>query len=217
MAVEHKHGVWIFKDSEIKLRNFLLPLVPKWLQTQHLTLFTLLWTIPTLFSGYVAQHNIRILLVCSVTVFGQYITDLLDGAVGRERKTGLVTWGFYMDHFLDFCFICSLLFAHYFIIPKQYIGMFILLIFLIAAHFIHTYLRLNITKQFEIASAYVGPTELRVLYVLVNILIVVFYSQIKYLLLFSIVFETALLIHSVYTTQNMLWQMDMKKKALKKK
>jgi phosphatidylglycerophosphate synthase len=32
----------------------------------------------------------------TVIVF-QYITDLLDGEIGRKRNTGLIKWGFYMD------------------------------------------------------------------------------------------------------------------------
>ncbi len=36
----------------------------------------------------------------------QWFTDSFDGALGRHRDTGIPRWGFYMDHFLDFVFMC---------------------------------------------------------------------------------------------------------------
>jgi hypothetical protein len=36
----------------------------------------------------------------------QWFTDCLDGALGRYRDTGIPKWGYYMDHFLDFVFMC---------------------------------------------------------------------------------------------------------------
>ena len=53
----------------------------------------------------------------SLMIVLQYLTDLFDGEVGRQRNTGLIKWGFYMDHFLDYLFLSSLVFVGYMISP----------------------------------------------------------------------------------------------------
>src|SRR5688572_16316355 len=74
--------------------------IPRWLETYHLTMLTLVWSILIPLFGALARTNIHWLWMVSVMIVLQYITDLFDGAVGRLRGTGLVRWGFFMDHFL---------------------------------------------------------------------------------------------------------------------
>ena len=42
--------------------------------------------------GYLATENIAYLWIMSLGVMGQYITDRLDGEVGRAHNTGLIKW-----------------------------------------------------------------------------------------------------------------------------
>jgi len=39
-----KEGTWILKNAEDRLRTILVPLVPSYLETYHLTIMTLLWS-----------------------------------------------------------------------------------------------------------------------------------------------------------------------------
>ena len=52
-------------------------------------------------------------------VFFQYVTDHYDGKVGKYRNTGLVRWGYYMDHFLDYVWLCSIIIGYAFILPEK--------------------------------------------------------------------------------------------------
>ena len=85
--------------------------VPFWLETHHLTLLTIPWTSLVIASAWQVRESedIRWFWGVSLAIVLQYLTDLFDGAVGRSRNTGLVKWGFYMDHFLDFVFQCGLI------------------------------------------------------------------------------------------------------------
>src|SRR3954466_7368065 len=67
--------------------------VPRWLETYHLTLLTLVWCAFILLFGWMAKRNIQWLWMVSVMIVLQYLTDLFDGAIGRARDTGLVKWG----------------------------------------------------------------------------------------------------------------------------
>lgn len=77
--------------------------------------------------GYLAQYNVQWLWGSSAMILAQYLTDLFDGVVGRHRDTGLVRWGYYADHFLDYMFMCCILIGYTFFIPDRYGIMFFIL------------------------------------------------------------------------------------------
>ena len=108
-AGDKKKGDWILAKAEKRLVTWMVPLVPSFLETYHLTLLTLLWSIGIVAFSFLATKNINWLWGVSSLVFLQYVTDVLDGAVGRHRDTGLVKWGYYMDHLLDYVFLASVI------------------------------------------------------------------------------------------------------------
>src|SRR3989338_3638539 len=111
-----KLGGSIFNPLEKKLVPIVVPHIPKSIETYHLTITTILWSAMILVFSWLARTDIQWLWGISVMIFFQYATDLFDGAVGRYRDTGLVKWGFYMDHFLDYIFLCSVLIGYSFIL-----------------------------------------------------------------------------------------------------
>ena len=94
---------------ERRLAVRVLPRIPRWLQTYHLTMLTMVWSGFILFFSFLAARDLRWLWMVSVMIFMQYVTDHYDGKVGKYRNTGLVRWGYYMDHFLDYLFLCSVI------------------------------------------------------------------------------------------------------------
>ena len=114
---DKKVGQSILSGPEKALVRWGQDKIPLWLETYHLTLLTVLWSLLTVFFGFLAKGNISWLWLVSLMIVFQYLTDLYDGAIGRSRNTGLIKWGFFMDHFLDFVFINSLVLAGYLIAP----------------------------------------------------------------------------------------------------
>ena len=104
---DKKIGRWAFAPLERNMVNRLVPKVPSWLETHHLTMLTLVWSIGIVFASLAARQSMHWLWLVSGFIALQYLSDVLDGAVGRFRDTGLVKWGFYMDHILDFIFFSS--------------------------------------------------------------------------------------------------------------
>ena len=86
---DKKFGQSILHKPEEALKHILLPWVPRWLETYHLTLMTVPWCGLILLFSYFARFNIHWLWGVSIMIVAQYITDLLDGAIGRQRNTGL--------------------------------------------------------------------------------------------------------------------------------
>ncbi len=96
-----------------------MPKIPQPILSHHLTAVTLIWSAGTILFGYLAIDDRVWLHGMSVMVVGQWLTDSLDGTLGKYRKQGLVKWGFYMDHLLDFVFAGSIVIAYYGIGPTE--------------------------------------------------------------------------------------------------
>lgn len=146
----------------------------------------------------------------------QYVTDMFDGAVGRYRKTGLVKWGFYMDHFLDYVFLYSILIAYVFVL--QEISLTVVLIgVILGAFMVNSFLSFAATNKFEISYFGVGPSEIRFLFIIFNIFVIYLGVEfleliIPYILILGLIF----LIGVVFKTQKKLWKIDMNGKRFNK-
>ncbi|MBW2998859.1 CDP-alcohol phosphatidyltransferase family protein, partial [Candidatus Woesearchaeota archaeon] len=186
----------------------------------HLTYTTILWCIGVLVFSYLAKYNIQYLWLVSLMLVLQYVTDLLDGEIGRRRNTGLIKWGFYMDHLLDYVFLGCLLIGYSVLLPDnlKYMQLYIMTLF--GAFMVNSFLSFAATNEFKIAYLGIGPTELRLIFILVNTLIIVYGKTylamtLPYLLIASLIGFCI----TVYATQKKIWAIDMKniEKTIKKK
>ncbi len=211
---DKKEGTWLLANAENRLKDWLVPMVPKKVETYHLTMTTVLWCAMIVFFSFLARYNIHFLWVVSFAIFGQYITDLLDGEIGRRRNTGLIKWGYYMDHFLDYIFLCSILIGYGLMVQdhNKYLIFFLLALF--GAFMVNSFLSFAATGKFKIAYMGIGPTEVRGIFILVNTGIIVFPDKSKIELVLPVVLTGAMfaLFVTVYQTQKMLWKIDMENK-----
>ncbi len=208
-----KRGTWFLKSLEDALVSKILPHLPPWLETYHLTLATLFWIALILLGGYLATENIAYLWIMSLGVMGQYVTDRLDGEVGRIRNTGLIKWGFYMDHFLDYLFLCSIVISYWFLTPYEYKYILFVVLAISAAYFVHIILYFGVTGQFEMANEGIGPSEIRILVIVLNTMLI-YLDRIIFvpLLLAFLSANIVLLIVSIYRAQRKIWDIDMRAK-----
>ena len=151
--------------------------VPKWLETYHLTLLTIPWTTLVITSAVQVRDTGEISWFwgVSVAIVLQYLTDLFDGAVGRARDTGLVKWGFYMDHFLDYLFQCGLIVAYALIAQSEQnlYWWFFGILALTSGYMVNSFLRFAATNEFEIYFFGIGPTEIRIYFLALNAVIII--------------------------------------------
>ena len=208
-----KTGHSLLHGIETKFKNWLLPKVPRRVETYHLTLTTLLWCALIILFSFLANYNMHFLWIVSASIFAQYVTDLLDGAIGRQRNTGLVKWGYYMDHFLDYLFLCSILIGYSLMLPNQfkYILFFILALF--GAFMANSFLSFAATNEFRISYMGIGPTEVRLIFMAVNTLLILCPGTYAVRALpFILGFSAFGLFVTVYRTQKVIWDIDMKAK-----
>jgi len=174
-------------------------------------MLTLVWSLLILLFSYFAASNIRWLWMVSAMIALQWVTDHYDGKVGKYRNTGLVRWGYYMDHLLDYFFLCSILIGYAFILPERSRLQLLLMLTLFAAYDFSTFLAFTALEKLQISHLKFGPTEFRVALIIINGLLVRFGTKhmiggLKWVNAGAVVG----LVFLVYSTQKKIWQLDMK-------
>lgn len=164
-----KSGFSVLRALEAPLIAWLVPRLPQRLKSTHLTFATLPICGVIVAACALSRADVRWLWLASAAIVLQWLTDSLDGALGRARNTGLVRWGYYVDHLLDFVFISAIFAGYLLIVPSAALLLFAAFA-LIGAIEVSTFLVVAAAKRFQIAHCGFGPTEGRLLLVGVNAL-----------------------------------------------
>ncbi len=207
---DKKVGQSILSKPENRLKQWAVPRIPAAIETYHLTMTTVLWCLANVILGFLAKENLQYLWLVSLVIVLQYLTDLFDGELGRRRNTGLIKWGFYMDHFLDYLFLCSLVFVGYMISPAGLEIWYFALVVVLGAYMVNSFLSFAATNEFEIYYYGFGPTEMRVVFIAINAYIALFGTGKFTILLPATVLICGLgLIINTWQIHQKLWQLDM--------
>lgn len=209
---DKKFGTWLLKNFEQKMVSFVVPKIPSFIETYHLTLATLLWSALIVLFSYLAGGNLVWLWAVSLMILFQYLTDTFDGALGRYRKTGLVKWGFFMDHFLDFIFLVSIILGYSFVLSLSALEGFLLLAGS-CGFMVYSFLAFASTGQFRISYLGFGTTEFRFILIGLNTLIIFYGIDFVRSIVPIIIFLLfCLLSVLVLKTQKDIWSEDMRSK-----
>lgn len=213
-AGANKKNTSLLSPLERRLTPVILPKIPAWLETYHLTMLTVVWSLLILLFSYLAASNIRWLWAVSLMILFQYVTDHYDGKVGKYRNTGLVRWGYYMDHLLDYFFLCSVVIGYAFILPEKSRYQLLFLLAVMGAFLASAFLAFSATDRLTISHWKLGPTEFRFALIIINTLLILFgkkymISGLKWVNAGAVICLCVI----VYQTQKKIWQLDMRQKG----
>lgn len=169
VAGQHKRSrSWLMTwDRQLTAR--LVTRVPDWLHSWQLTMLTLLWSALVLTCSAMAVRNRSWMSVVSLIVVLQYLTDAVDGKLGVARGEGLVRWGFYMDHLLDYVFLSSMLLGYALLVPPP-LQVAMLAIFGLSVGFmVSSFLACAVEGNLGISYLRLGPVEIRLLFIAINV------------------------------------------------
>jgi archaetidylinositol phosphate synthase len=208
---DKKKGTSILGPYERRFINWAVPKIPAPIMSQHLTYITIGWSAGIILAGWLADtYSLGWLHVMSVMVAGQWLTDSLDGSLGKYRKQGLVKWGFFMDHLLDLFFAGSVVIGYSFLVDASWLKfLFMLLLLVTTATMAVSFLSFAATNQFQIAYYGIGPTEIRIGYIALNTFVVfvgtdIFSWGVPLILGVNVV---SFLVMTVQSSR-MIWQID---------
>jgi phosphatidylglycerophosphate synthase len=213
LKLASKSSTSLLSPLERRLAAHVVPRIPAWLGTQHLTMLTLAWCAGLVLFGWASSNDLRWLWGSSLMICLQWVTDFFDGKVGKYRGTGLVKWGFYMDHLLDFVFLCAVVGAYAFVLPERSHLHLFLVLAVFGGFMVNSFLAFAATGRFHISHGKLGPTEFRAALVFINSLLV-FYGtrRMAKALPYVAACGFVALCTLAYRTQRELWRRDMEQK-----
>lgn len=208
-----KRGASLLTPLERRLARVVVPRIPAWLGTHHLTLLTIVWCALIVAFSRLAATDIRWLWFVSLMVALQYVTDFFDGKVGKYRETGLVKWGFYMDHLLDYVFLCAVFGGYWMILPSTSRPHLFVMLAVSGGYMVNSFLAFAAIAEFRISHLKFGPTEFRIALVANNTLAILYGTKYMAKALPSVTWGAlAGLCLLVCQAQREIWRRDMELK-----
>ena len=215
-AGDKKVGVSILHKPEQRFIAWAAPRVPAGLETYHLTLMTVPISLLIVLFSFLAKEEILWLAGAAVMVALQWLTDSLDGAVGRLRNTGLIRWGYYMVHRLDYFFLASVMIGYMILMPDTSKWLFFFIFALVTGFMVNSFLAMAASNKFRITHLGIGPTEIRIAFIIINVLLIVFgKTHLAFTVPFLLPLAFVSLVYVIYQEQRKIWQLDMEAKRLK--
>jgi len=209
-AGDRKTGQSVLGPAERRFIDWAVPKIPRPICSHHLTMLTLLWSVLMVTFGLLAADQPRWLHAMSVLVFLQWLTDSLDGTLGKYRRQGLVKWGFFADHLLDLLFAGSIVIAYSFMVEVWWLRLcFMVLLLITCATMAVSFLSFAATNRFQIAYYGIGPTEIRIAYIALNTLVsVVGTAVFSWGVPVVLALNSAAFLVLAVQTSNQLWRID---------
>lgn len=198
-------------DSFIK--QALLPFIPRFVQTNHVTLSMLAFALLNVILGLWMQERTQFLFLFALSITITHILDLLDGELGRQRHSGLELWGFYMDKVVDFVVLAGLGIGLLFVFSST-TWLVMLIILLYGAIMLQAMAYQASTAVFHKTYNRIGPTEAKFALIAVFLVGSWLNSQtLFWILLITAAVLTTEFTRIVYRSQKRLWELDTKNKA----
>lgn len=164
--------------AEQKLLSNILPKIPSYINSDHLTFMGLIGAIMVSLGYYLSNFHRGFLLLSAFFHIIQWLGDSLDGQLARFRKNERPFYGFFIDHNLDAISIFLMAFG---VGTSPYVTFSAALMFTIAYFFFfQLYYSICYLENVSAISYFnFGPTEIKIL---VIILTLVMYFNKNYLL-----------------------------------
>ena len=175
MHDERKRADSLLSALERRFAIRAVRLVPSWLESHHLTLLTVIWSALMLLCCNPRSCRPRAGSGPSRPSSSfRYLTDAVDGKVGVMRGAGLVRWGYYMDHFLDYVFLCAILIGYGLMLPDGLQQLMTWTLAIAGGFMVHAFLEFGATGELSLSYLKIGPAEIRLIFIAINITLLTF-------------------------------------------
>lgn len=158
----------LLASAERRLIDVLLPHLPVWTTPDKLTAFGTFGAFVVCLGYGLSNWSVHWLWLANLGLLIHWFGDSLDGNLARYRRIERPRYGYFLDQTIDvignflICFGLGL---------TPFVDMRVALVALAGYHMvsIYVFVRAAITRDFHVALANMGPTELRLLLVVTNI------------------------------------------------
>jgi phosphatidylglycerophosphate synthase len=147
--------------------------LPAWVLPDHLTLVGLIGALLTGTGFILSRWYLPWLFLACVGLLANWFGDSLDGTLARLRHIERPQYGFFVDHTCDL-FSQVIIFISLGVSPCTHFGVACLGLIAFLMAFIYTLIGLQVKGELRITYFGFGPTEIRALLFLGNLLVVAF-------------------------------------------
>lgn len=166
-AVHQRTSEFVLSRFEKRVLPWLAARLPAWVLPDHLTLLGLLASTFIAVAYMLSNQDARWLWAASGALIVQWFGDSLDGNLARYRKIERPRYGYYLDHLTDaystLAIGLGLGLSPYMLLA---VGLAVVTAYLILS--INVYLETYVFGEFSFSYGKLGPTEVRVLLILLN-------------------------------------------------
>jgi archaetidylinositol phosphate synthase len=162
----------IVARQERRFLNWACARMPYSVTSDHLTMLSVVGAFMVM-GGYVAgRTDPRFLLVSALGFVVNWFGDSLDGSLARYRKVTRPRYGYFLDHSVDaFCTLLMIGGMGFSLYVRMDVAMFAVVGYL--ALCIHVFLKNHVTGTFQLTFMFLGPTELRMIFVALTLYMLV--------------------------------------------
>lgn len=161
----------VFNGIEKKILVYLAERQPKWVSSDTMTFIGFLGAV-TIAAGYILSSiDIRFLWLASFGLLVNWYGDSLDGTLARVRNKQRPIYGYYIDHTMD-GINETIMFVGAGLSPLMHLplAMGILVLYLLLT--INVSINAHLKKEFRLTYIKMGPTEFRIIAVVINTLFI---------------------------------------------
>ena len=157
----------ILNGLERKALIWMAERMPRWVKSDYLTILGTIGAFIVAL-GYILTHvNINFLWLSSFGLIVNWFGDSLDGTLARVRHTQRPIYGFYFDHTMDIINECLMFMgAGLSVLMRFDITLLALVVYLMLT--INVTVDAHLKNEFRLTYAGLGPTEFRLIVILVN-------------------------------------------------
>jgi len=158
---------FLLAGPEKRLLVALARRMPAAVNSDHLTALGVFGALGTGGAYYLTNWDPRWLWMATVLLVVNWFGDSLDGTVARVRKVERPRFGFYLDHAVD-AFVTVVIIASLGLSPFVSFEWAMLLVAGYLVLSINVYLEAQVFGRFRLSYGVLGPTEARLLLIVVN-------------------------------------------------
>lgn len=142
--------------------------MPAWINPDTLTIIGILGAVVTLLSYVLTGFNAGFLWLASLGFVINWFGDSLDGTLARYRKIERPIFGFFVDHIID-AFSVTVIILGLGLAPYVSFNIACLALIAYLLMCVLVFVRTSAIGEFKISYGKLGPTEVRVLIILLSV------------------------------------------------
>jgi archaetidylinositol phosphate synthase len=158
---------FLLADVERPVLVWLAQHIPRRIRSNHLTALGLIGATGAGAAYALTAYHHAWLWVASLMLIVNWFGDSLDGTLARVRRTQRPKYGYYIDHVVD-AYSTAVIGLGIGLSPYVYLGLALGIVVVYLAMSINVYLESTVFGVFKISYGRIGPSEVRLILILLN-------------------------------------------------